>query len=247
MRLMRLMRLMRFEFLSLRFMRYVVIARAFVIFLSWILLIANLVFFKNIGIFIIVIVHICRGVRWLFILLTMIVFAIAHSLLILFSSIPTNFDVETKAFEENKFEKYENSLENTWTGFLNAGYDGLSSWDSIFPVLLKIIFSFFTAIIIMNLLIAFVNDVYQNINQRINAEWTTARAQVIAIIEISFSLPKKNFLCDYFGFIDRNNKNYFPSTIIYEVSIENIEKFKEETAKDQKDHDKNRAERVEVD
>ncbi|RHZ83906.1 hypothetical protein Glove_87g18 [Diversispora epigaea] len=162
-------------------------------------------------------------------IIAMIVFAIAHSLLILFSSISTNFDNETKAFEENKFGKYKNSLDNIWTGFLNAGYDGLSSWGTIFPVLLKIAFSFFTAIIIMNLLIAFVNDIYNNINQRKDAEWTTVRAQLVAYIEILCSSPKIDFPGGFL-FIDRNNKDYFPSTIIYEASSEKIEKFKEETA-----------------
>ncbi|RHZ83907.1 hypothetical protein Glove_87g19 [Diversispora epigaea] len=104
----------------------------------------------------------------------------------------------TNTFEENKFGKYSNSLDNTWTGFLNAGYDGLSSWGTIFPVLLKITFSFFTAIIIMNLLIAFVNDIYNNINGRKDAEWTAVRAQLIAHIEILCSSSKKDFLGNIF-------------------------------------------------
>ncbi|RHZ83898.1 hypothetical protein Glove_87g23 [Diversispora epigaea] len=172
-----ILELFRFKFPSSRFLQLAIITRTFSVFLSCMVLVGCLVFFKNIGIFII----------------AMIVFAIAHSLLILFSSISTNFDDETKAFEENKFGKYSNSLDNTWTGFLNAGYDGLSSWGTIFPVLLKITFSFFTAIIIMNLLIAFVNDIYNNINRRKDAEWTAVRAQVIAHIEILCSSPNKDF------------------------------------------------------
>ncbi|RIA96728.1 hypothetical protein C1645_754166 [Glomus cerebriforme] len=197
------------------------------IFLLWICFIGLLCLFKKIGVFAIVIMHICRRIWWLIFLLVTILFAGTHATMILFSTVPPEFGDEKNAPKENTYKNYFISFDNEWTGFTNAGYDFLDPWKNNYYVnVIKILFSFFTSIIIMNLLIAVINNIYEDVYQRAYTEWSAIRARVIACLELAISLPKDdfffNFIIPHFG---RKDKDCFPPTIIYEASIEKVEEW----------------------
>ncbi|RIA94409.1 hypothetical protein C1645_760163 [Glomus cerebriforme] len=197
------------------------------IFLLWICFIGLLCLFKKIGVFAIVIMHICRKIGWLIFLLVIILFAVSHATMIFFSTVLPEFDDEKNVPKENTFENYFVSFDNEWTGFINAGFDYLDSWKNNYYVnVIKILFSFFTSIIIMNLLIAIINNIYEDVYKRAYTEWSAIRARVIASFELAISTPKDDFL---FNFIiphfRRKNKNCFPPTIIYEASTEKVKEW----------------------
>ncbi|RIA87508.1 hypothetical protein C1645_827672 [Glomus cerebriforme] len=137
-----------------------------------------------------------------------------------FSIVPTEFDDVNKTPKENTFENYGKSFNNVWTGFINDGYDFLDPWkNNNFVTISKIIGSFFTVIIAVNLFIAIINNIYEDVHKRAYIEWTVFRARVIAYFELTFSLPKNNF------FFSRKDKDYFPPTIVYEVPTEKFEEW----------------------
>ncbi|RIA91512.1 hypothetical protein C1645_821920 [Glomus cerebriforme] len=196
------------------------------LFLIWFCLFWILFYFKNIGVFAIVIIRICRKTLCLIFLLVIILFAVAHSTMVYFSTVPPEFDDDKNVPKENTFENYVKSFDNEWIGFTSSSYEFLDSWKiNYLVILVKILFSLFTSIIIMNLLIAVINNIYDDVYQRAYTEWTVVRARLIAFIELAFSLPKDDFFINSIFNFTRKNKDYFPPTIIYEVSAEKIKEW----------------------
>ncbi|CAB4481350.1 unnamed protein product [Rhizophagus irregularis] len=218
-------------FMELKFLDYGsnirVQFQAVSIFLLWICFIGLLCLFKKIGVFIIIIMHICRRTLWLVFLLCIFIFGIAHSMLVATSMSPPEFDDEKNSPKENTFDGYGISIYNIWIGFINAGFDYLDPWiKSPYMILTNILFTFFTSIIIMNLFIAFVNNIYEETRERAYTEWTVIRARVLVFLELAVSFPQEkfflSFLIAHFG---RDDKGCFPPTILYEVPTQKVEEW----------------------
>ena len=97
--------------------------------------------------------HICRKVLWLLFILGILLLNTSYAAMFIFTMTVPDIDNEKKTYKENTYDDYIESLNNVWLGFLNASYDYMDPWSSrYFVTIIKIAFSFFTAIVIMNLL-----------------------------------------------------------------------------------------------
>ncbi|CAB4390422.1 unnamed protein product [Rhizophagus irregularis] len=105
-------------FMELKFLDYGsnirVQFQAVSIFLLWICFIGLLCLFKKIGVFIIIIMHICRRTLWLVFLLCIFIFGIAHSMLVATSMSPPEFDDEKNLPKENTFDGYVAFVNNVY-------------------------------------------------------------------------------------------------------------------------------------
>ncbi|CAG8503655.1 hypothetical protein GLOIN_2v1771895 [Rhizophagus irregularis DAOM 181602=DAOM 197198] len=151
----------------------------------WIFVAAQLRVFKGIGV----------------IIAAFILFAFANSLMILL-------------LEDPNFTSFDNSLKNVWSMFL-CDYDSLKQWtDNRLVDIYKIVFSFSTTIILMNILIAILSDTYEKTINYARTVWVIKRAEIIIDIELSWMMPS-----------ERQNRNYFPWSIIYEAFTEDVDKW----------------------
>ncbi|PKY13070.1 hypothetical protein RhiirB3_424810 [Rhizophagus irregularis] len=151
----------------------------------WIFIAAQLRVFKGIGV----------------IIAAFILFAFANSLMILLS-------------EDPNFTSFDNSLKNVWSMFL-CDYDSLKQWtDNRLVDIYKIVFSFSTTIILMNILIAILSDTYEETINYAQTVWVIKRAEIIIDIELSWMMPS-----------ERQNRNYFLWSIIYEAFTEDVDEW----------------------
>jgi len=140
---------------------------------------------------IIKIIHGIKGLMW--ILLIMIVF-FAGSYTVLFHSDPVY-----------EYEGFDGSLLTVY-GFLFGGYDVQLFETSASPSLAKFlvsIFMFVVVIVFLNLLIALMGDIFDEVQSRAEEESTYARAKLIVQYESLFSASYKK----------RNEKELYPAWI----------------------------------
>lgn len=175
--------------------------------------------------------HICRRAILLLFLLGMAWLNVSYATMRIFTATVPDFDDDKKMYKENTYDNFIKTSNNVWLGFLNVSYDYMYPWDSrYFVSIMRISFSLFAAIIIMNLLsmyikfvesfllslqilpniffsfaVAFVNNIYEEVYKRKYTEWTMVRARAIAYIELTCSVPN-NYSFSSFYFIDRKNK-----------------------------------------
>ncbi|CAG8496233.1 10814_t:CDS:2 [Funneliformis caledonium] len=125
---------------------------------------------------------------------------------------------------ESTFKGFDQSLKNFWSGLLTS-YDFFEPWENNhFVDIMKIVYSFFANIVIMNILIALVNNVYQDVHELSYTRWTMMRAHIISYMELLTLFPS-----------ERQNEDYFPYTITYEAFTKEVEDWntKLEAKKDQ--------------
>ncbi|CAG8636705.1 15756_t:CDS:2 [Rhizophagus irregularis] len=198
------------------------------IFISVLCIVGYLCLFRNIGLYAYIIMHICRRAICILFLLGILLLNVSYATMRIFATTIPDFDDDKKMYNKNTYDNYIKTSNNVWSGFLNASYDYMYPWDSrYFVSIMRIAFSLFASIIIMNLLIAFVNNVYEEVYKRKYTEWTMFRARAIAYIELTCSVPN-NYSFSSFCFINRKNKDYFPPTIIYEANTEEFKKWHDE-------------------
>src|SRR5437868_2538949 len=90
--------------------------------------------------------QICRRVLWLLFLLVVLLLALSHSLMVLLMTIPKEGEGSDAYSQPGK------SFKNQWSGLL-GNFDSLKPWEGNPWVDISMItFSFFTNIIILNLL-----------------------------------------------------------------------------------------------
>ncbi|CAB4376574.1 unnamed protein product [Rhizophagus irregularis] len=119
---------------------------------------------------------------------------------------------QLRVFKDPNFTSFDNSLKNVWSMFL-CDYDSLKQWtDNRLVDIYKIIFSFSTTIILMNILIAILSDTYEETINYARTVWVIKRAEIIIDIELSWMIPS-----------ERQNRNYFPWSIIYEAFTEDVD------------------------
>ncbi|PKC08768.1 hypothetical protein RhiirA5_416533 [Rhizophagus irregularis] len=83
-------------------------------------------------------------------------------------------------------------LQIVWLASLSSNYDYSEPWDkNNFVRLCIFIFSIFTTIIVVNLLIAFVNDIYTQTSENSDIVLNFVRARQIAFVELVFMLPSE--------------------------------------------------------
>ena len=88
--------------------------------------------------------HICRRTWRLVFLLCILIFAIAHSILVATLMKSLEFDYDKNVPKENTFDGYGISIYNIWLGFINAGFDYLDPWiNDPSTILTNILFTFF--------------------------------------------------------------------------------------------------------
>ncbi|CAG8552795.1 9919_t:CDS:2 [Ambispora leptoticha] len=184
--------------------------------------------FKGVGVFVSVIEAILRKIKWLLLFLIFVLFAFAHSFMVLLSETPPNNG-------KNTFTSFERSLINVWSMLL-SDYSSLSPWiNNRLLDILKVSFSFSTTIVILNILIALMNNAYEETYKNAHTMWITLLADFI--VDLEYSFDPSRFYC----FEDLQPKE--PSYIIYTVKsnevaegpvskIENITKLKDEKAKE---------------
>ncbi|CAB5355711.1 unnamed protein product [Rhizophagus irregularis] len=196
--------------------------RPITILFLWLSVIAILITFKEIGIITIVIAHICRKILWLFVFLALIVLAASHAT-VTYSNMMLDYDKTSLTDEtRTKFQdltQYYNSLNAYWSAFLSD----YGSWpgDDLSTSIFKVAYSFFTTVIILNLMIALVNNIYSEVLNRAYTEWSVVRAQYIVFTELALMTPS-----------ERQNKDYFPWTIFYEVFTEEVERWHKKLEED---------------
>ncbi|CAB4443828.1 unnamed protein product [Rhizophagus irregularis] len=119
-------------------------------------------------------------------ILFFILFAYAHSLMVLLSETSPDNGVNT-------FTGFYQSIKNTWLILLND-YSSLEPWTKNYLLdILMITFSLSTAIILFNVLIALVSNAYEETLKNAHTIWVIELAEIIAEIElnplISYYLP----------------------------------------------------------
>ncbi|PKY39702.1 hypothetical protein RhiirA4_452946 [Rhizophagus irregularis] len=196
--------------------------RSISILFLWFSVIWTLMNFKEIGIISIVIAHICRKILWLFAFLVLNVLAASHAT-VTYSNMMLNYD-KTSLTDETRTKlqdltQYYNSLNAYWSAFLSD----YSSWprDDPFVSITKVAYSFFITVMILNLMIALVNNIYSEVLDRAYTEWSMIRAQFIVYTELNLMTPS-----------ERQNKDYFPWTIFYEVFTEEVERWHKKLEED---------------
>ncbi|CAB4381854.1 unnamed protein product [Rhizophagus irregularis] len=180
--------------------------RPITILFLWLSVIAILITFKEIGI----------------ITIALIVLAASHAT-VTYSNMMLDYDKTSLTDEtRTKFQdltQYYNSLNAYWSAFLSD----YGSWpgDDLSTSIFKVAYSFFTTVIILNLMIALVNNIYSEVLNRAYTEWSVVRAQYIVFTELALMTPS-----------ERQNKDYFPWTIFYEVFTEEVERWHKKLEED---------------
>ncbi|PKY47556.1 hypothetical protein RhiirA4_462789 [Rhizophagus irregularis] len=182
--------------------------RSLSILFLWILIFLQLRFTEKIGMFAAVFTNLFEQIMPLLIFLFFILFAYAHSLMVLLSETSPDNGVNT-------FTGFYQSIKNTWLILLND-YSSLEPWTKNYLLdILMITFSLSTAIILFNVLIALVSNAYEETLKNAHTIWVIELAEIIAEIElnplISYYLPTL--------------RAEVPWTIIYKASTEDVEKW----------------------
>ncbi|CAG8527889.1 14575_t:CDS:2 [Dentiscutata erythropus] len=127
----------------------------------WFFNVSQLRFIEGIGIF----------------LAIFVLFSYSHALLVLLSKIPPDNDNIP-----NTFTGLDESLKNVWMMLL-GDYDSLAPWtNNSFLDIIRIVFSFTTTIIILNILIALMNDTYEETSKHARAMWIAHVAEFASIM-----------------------------------------------------------------
>jgi hypothetical protein len=155
-----------------------------------------------------VVMHVCRKIWWLLIVLTLVLFTSTHAIMVLPSI--TSFD----GIEQ--FSEFSQAIKFVWFAFL-GDYSLLSPWpNNPWLDIGRVAYSFFSSILILNILsmynickssffsafdsffltfffltVAIVNNVYDNVRERAYTEWTMVRLQLIVMIELVMLLPSE--------------------------------------------------------
>jgi len=165
------------------------------------------------------IIKIIHGIKGLVAILVIMVVFFAGSYTVLFQSQPVN-----------EYYGYDNSLLTVY-GFLFGSYDVLLFDTAISPILAKVlvsIFMFFVVIVLLNLLIALMGDIFDEVQSKAEQESTFGKAKLIVAYESLFSTSYK-----------RNHEKEF-----YPIWLHVLKKGKEEDNQKEEDGWKGRTEEL---
>ncbi|RUP49184.1 hypothetical protein BC936DRAFT_143103 [Jimgerdemannia flammicorona] len=177
------------------------------------------------GLFLSVLIGVLSSIGWLLVLMTSILFAFSHALLVLLRNVPApssgnsstgNLSDSSSSgnFAGNPFTSLDSSLKTVWA-FLGGDFAAVDSWDAGRSVdIMRILFSFLTTIVLLNVLIALLNNVFNESRNRAKKTWIRNRAEFIATVEVFMMTARQ-----------RQNKNWFPSIVFYEMDAEKFEEY----------------------
>lgn len=109
------------------------------------------------------------------------------------------------ATPNNAFTDFATALQNTYL-FISGDYSTVSGYGmNLALIIFKCMFIFITTIILLNVLIALLNNVYTETAEQGERVWLDQMAGLIAEIEVYWMTPA-----------DRQNPKFFPKYIYYE-------------------------------
>ncbi|KAI9019205.1 hypothetical protein CLU79DRAFT_759081 [Phycomyces nitens] len=212
---------------------YPVEASAISVLILWLHAIVRLRVLKEFGIMVEIVVQISKRVLPMFALLIFIVFAFAHTFIVLLRNekngeFAQSFDGiigGTQSFyitsrdpgSENKFRSAGTALKAVWL-FVNGDWEAISDKpveDQALVTVLGIILSFSTTLILLNILIALMTDVVEEVKRKGKRVWISYLAESLAEIELYWCFPW-----------ERRNRKYHPDYIYYVAYVRTIEDYK---------------------
>ncbi|CAG8605152.1 3667_t:CDS:2 [Ambispora leptoticha] len=195
----------------------------------WIFLVLQLRLIKGVGIFLSVIQTILTKIKWLLLFLIFVLFAFAHSFMVLLSeTLPDN--------GKNTFTSFAQSFKNVWLMLLND-YTSLLPWTSNHLLdFLVMAFSFSTTIVTLNILIALMNNAYEETYKNANTVWIIRLAEFIVDLEYSYN-PSR---LDRFEDLQPKEPSYIVYTALKSnkivkrpvIKVEDTTKLKDEKIKE---------------
>ncbi|KAF9208762.1 hypothetical protein BGZ49_007618 [Haplosporangium sp. Z 27] len=176
---------------------------------------------KQLGIVVNVILNITRRITWLFLVFGLFLVGFTHALLHLLHTRSYNSQCiygtcDDKDYPDGYPKGFLGALSATYF-FLAGRYDPIStSFDngSISFHIMMVIFFFFTTVLLLNILIALMNDAFNESSEQGELAWLKQWSQVISDVELS-----------YLSNGSRQNRNYFPDYIYYVASEKDAELY----------------------
>lgn len=186
---------------------------SFAAFVIWIHLLLQFRFFKATGIFIAILIEIFKEI-WSYLLVLLIaIIAFAHVLyLLLRGETPDNGEPCQEASpDDNKFNTFDSALKSV-VGFLTGQYDPVIRFTHNRMLdFYMVLFTLTTAIILLNVLIALLNQIYADVTARGQNAFIRQKAALLAEIEVYWMWPAL-----------RRNKDWFPNMIFYEAPTDEV-------------------------
>ncbi|CAG8531442.1 10140_t:CDS:2 [Paraglomus occultum] len=182
--------------------------------------------FKSFGISVFIIFQIFRRVIWFIVIIGIMVLAYAHMFLLLFKYPDVVNVLVANSTAPETFDTYPMSLATVYffvTGSFNSANDAFS--DPTIAIL-TIVFSFTTAIVLLNILIALMSDVIEVTKTNGKRAWLQQKAEVIAAVEMYMLSPSQ-----------RRRKDFFPSLIYYHASPDQVKAYKKRRQELKTTHD----------
>ncbi|KAG0267609.1 hypothetical protein BG011_002917 [Mortierella polycephala] len=174
---------------------------------------------KQLGIVVNIILNITRRIVWFFLIFGLFLISFTHALLHLLHTRKqcTAEDCVTGELFVDEFPKeFWGALSTTYF-FLAGRFEPV---DSIFENggigfhIMMVIFFFFTVILLLNILIALMNDAFNESRDEGQLAWLKQWSEVIAEVEIFLMMPS-----------ERQNRNYFPDYIYYGANEQEAEMY----------------------
>ncbi|KAF9293473.1 hypothetical protein BGZ88_005316 [Linnemannia elongata] len=162
---------------------------------------------RQLGIVVNIILNITRTIVWFFLIFALILVSFTHALMHLLHTGHKQND-----YPENAFA----ALSATYF-FLSGRYDPVDSsftGDSVSFHVMMILFFFISAILFLNILIALMNDAFNESKDQGQLAWLKQWSEVIAEVEV-FLMTQNT----------RQNRNYFPDYIYYGANEQEAELY----------------------
>ncbi|CAG8520135.1 11901_t:CDS:2 [Diversispora eburnea] len=158
--------------------------------------------FSGPGKFIVIVVQIVKRIYLMIITLAFIVASFANALFVLLR--------DDQVME--RLKKENEGIENEWTTYLSSLF---ATWKFLG-------IGFLTVIVLLNVLIGFITEVFSGNLQVEHQIWLRQRAEIIAEIEIFLLLP-----------FERQRSDWFPRLIYYECHLDQIKQWKTQLSQEE--------------
>ncbi|RHZ44801.1 hypothetical protein Glove_709g65 [Diversispora epigaea] len=179
--------------------------------------------FSGPGKFIVIVVQIVKRISLMIITLAFIVASFANALFVLLrdDQVMERLKKENEGIE-NEWTNYLSSIFATWK-FLGIGWDSITVFENKWSIsVMMVLFSFLTVIVLLNVLIGFITEVFSGNLQVGHQIWLRQRAEIIAEVEIFLLLP-----------FERQRSDWFPRLVYYECHLDQIKKWKTQLSQEE--------------
>ncbi|KAF9185997.1 hypothetical protein BGZ51_002297 [Haplosporangium sp. Z 767] len=174
---------------------------------------------KQLGIVVNIILNITRRIVWFFLIFGLFLVGFTHALLHLLHTRKqcTAEDCTTGDLFLDEYPKgFWGALSTTYF-FLAGRFEPVDSTfenGGIGFHIMMVIFFFFTVILLLNILIALMNDAFNESRDEGQLAWLKQWSEVIAEVEVFIMMPS-----------ERQNRNYFPDYIYYGANEQEAEMY----------------------